>query len=333
MALVSLGDLAQSFLLRRHSAALKSEMLRLSTELTTGQAVDLTGRVSGDLGPISGIDASLARLQGYATVTAEAGLFASTMQASLALVDDTAQDLATSLTAASSETGALRVDDVAHAARQGLETVLTALNARVGDRAVFAGTRSDGNAVTDADTLLQALESAVAGAVTAEDMATAVFAWFQAPQGYASLGYLGGPPLTSLAVAAGEDVHMEVTAADPALRDTLEGLALAALMDRGALAGQPVARKALAGQAGALLLQGQTGRTHTAERLGMVEAQIDATTSRNAAEADALAVARNDLAAVDPYDTATRLQEVQGQIELVYAVTARMSRLSLLEYL
>ncbi len=333
MALVSLGDLAQSFLLRRQTTVLKSDMQRLSTELTTGQVVDLAARVSGDLGPISGIDASLARLQGYATVTTEAGLFASTMQTALAVVDDTAQELAVSLTSASSETGTARVDDVAHVARQGLETALTALNTRVGDRAVFAGTRSDGSAVTDAETLLQALEVATAGAATADDVATAVSAWFRAPEGYASAGYLGGPPLAGLAVAAGEEVQMDMTAADPALRDTLEGLALAALMDRGVLAGQPAARKALAGQAGALLLQSQTGRTRTAEHLGMAEAQIDAAASRNAAEADALALARNDLTAVDPYDTATRLQEAESQIALVYAVTARMSRLSLLDYL
>ena len=113
MALVSLGDLAQSFLLRRQTTVLKSDMQRLSTELTTGQVVDLAARVSGDLGPISGIDASLARLQGYATVTTEAGLFASTMQTALSVVDDTAQELAVSLTSASSETGTARVDDVA----------------------------------------------------------------------------------------------------------------------------------------------------------------------------------------------------------------------------
>ena len=54
---------------------------------------------------------------------------------------------------------------------------------------------------------------------------------------------------------------------------------------------------------------------------------------RNAAEASALQIARNGLVAADPYDTATAIQAVQTQIETLYTLTARLSRLSLTDYL
>ena len=44
MGLVSLGDMAQSFMLRRQNVALKSDLQRLSSELTTGRVVDTAAR-------------------------------------------------------------------------------------------------------------------------------------------------------------------------------------------------------------------------------------------------------------------------------------------------
>ena len=46
-----------------------------------------------------------------------------------------------------------------------------------------------------------------------------------------------------------------------------------------------------------------------------------------------LQVSRNDIRSADPYQTATALTEVQTQIETLFAVTARLSRLNLVDYL
>ena len=64
MSMISLGDLAQSFMLRRQNTDLKSDLQRLTTEMTTGQATDIGRHIGGDYAPLAGIDASLARLQG-----------------------------------------------------------------------------------------------------------------------------------------------------------------------------------------------------------------------------------------------------------------------------
>lgn len=333
MGLVSLGDMAQSFMLRRQTVALKSELQRLSLELTTGRVADTAARVSGDLVPISGIDASLARLNGYRAVTSEAGLFAGSMQTALGVVDDLSSDLSRTLLAATSSSSQTLVDAAGAEARSRLETAMSALNTRVGDRTLFAGTATNGPATVAMETMMQALDTAITGAATAQDIDVAVSAWFNAPTGFAAIAYSGGAALARVNIAPGEEAALDITATDPAIRATLKGLALAALLARGALAGQPTERQALAHRAGVSLLESQTDRTYLAARLGTVQAQIDAAASRNAAETTSLQIARSDITAADPFETASKLQETQQQLEKIYAITARVTRLSLMDYL
>lgn len=333
MGLVSLGDMAQSFMLRRQSVALKSDLQRLSTEMATGRVADTAARVSGDLGPVSGIDASLARLKGYGAVTAEAGLFAGSMQTALGVVDDLSSALSRTLLAASSSSSQSLVDATGRDSRSRLETALSALNTRVGDRSVFGGVATNGPATAPAETIMLALDTAILGATTVQDIETAVTDWFNAPTGFAALGYAGGAALAPVNIAPGEEANLDITATDPAIRATLKGLAMAALLDRGVLAGQPAARQDLAKRAGLSLLESQSERTFLAARLGAAEAQIDAAASRNAAETSSLQIARSDITAADPFETASRLQETQQQLEKIYAITARITRLSLMDYL
>jgi flagellar hook-associated protein 3 FlgL len=99
------------------------------------------------------------------------------------------------------------------------------------------------------------------------------------------------------------------------------------------LAGDAVERGRLAQQAGQQLVSTEDARTTLRARIGTVEAQIEAARTRNSAEETSLGILRSDLGSVDPYEAATRLQAVQSQLESLYLVTARVSRLSLTEYL
>jgi flagellar hook-associated protein 3 FlgL len=120
---------------------------------------------------------------------------------------------------------------------------------------------------------------------------------------------------------------------DQSLRDTLAGFAMAALIDRGVLAGDATERGGLAQQAGQQLVSTEDARTTLEARIGTVEAQIEAARTRNSAEETSLGILRSDIGSVDPYEAATRLQTIQSQLESLYLVTARVSRLSLTEYL
>src|SRR5690606_39566305 len=122
-------------------------------------------------------------------------------------------------------------------------------------------------------------------------------------------------------------------ALDPTIKDTLRALATAAMLDRGVLAGQPGAQSQLLKAAGEDLLAGGEGRAQLMARVGTVQAQIAAAQTRNGAEKAALENTRAGIVTADPYDTATMLEDLQARLESLYLVTARVSRLTLADYL
>lgn len=69
MSLVSIGDRASAFQIRRHSTDLKSNLTRLGNELATGRRSNLGALVSGDFGPVAAIERSLTTLAAYKTAT------------------------------------------------------------------------------------------------------------------------------------------------------------------------------------------------------------------------------------------------------------------------
>ena len=333
MSMISLGDLAQNFMLRRQNTDLKSELQRLSTELTTGNAVDIGRQVGGDYTPLAGIDASLSRLLGYKSTTSEAALFSGAMQTVLGAVESMASTLGPQLLAASSGTAATQVNAIGIEARQKLETAVALYNTDLAGRALFAGVATDAAATISAADLLSTLETEIIGAVSGADVESRVTNWFNSPTGYAVLGYVGSTPLAPVSVASGDTADLGFTAADPGIRDTLKGLAMAALLDRGALVGNAAERASLARRAGESLINSATARADMAARLGTVEAQIEAASVRNSTETSALQIARNGITAVDPYETASRLEATSQQLETLYSLTARLSRLSLVDFL
>jgi flagellar hook-associated protein 3 FlgL len=333
MNIASLGDLAQSLILRRQNADLKATVTRLSTEVTTGQTADAGRHLAGDLSALTGIDSALARLGSYTRAANEAAFFTGAMQSALTAVQDMAADLSPTLlsTATAGNTGSVLA--AAREARQSFDTAVSLYNTRLGDRALFGGVETAASPLTPPDVLLAAMETAVIGAASAADVETALDVWFASPTGFAAVGYRGGPPLADLPIAPGQSATVDVTAADPAIRDTLKAFGMAALLDRGLFSGAPQTQATLLRRAGESLAESQNSRALMTGRLGTTEGQIEQAGVRNAAETTSLQIARAELLAVDPYEAASRLQEAQGQLESLYAITARLSRLNLVDFL
>ena len=330
MAMTSIGDLAQMHFLRRHTAVTKTALDRLTVEVATGTAADPMAHLRGDASTVTTLDAALSRLRAYGAVTNDLSLRAEAQQRALAHVDDAAVKASGALVTAAHGT-AQGLIAAGQEARQALEVSLSALNQRLGDHALFAGADSGGPAILSADAFMAQLRAALGGVSEVSAVKQAVSDWFAAPDGFAA-AYLGADPAPALPIADGQVVALETTAADPALRDTLKALALGALLaDPGF--GTAADRTALARHAGEALAGLATDRAAMAGRLGAAQDRLEQAAIRNQAEETALSIARNDLLAVDPYDTATRLQETETRLETLYALTARLSRLSLLDHI
>ena len=333
MAIQSLGDMAQSVMLRRHSALLKERLHVHAEEVTTGRSADLSARVRGDFVPLGAVAQSLTRLSAYASVTSEAGLFTEATQSALNMIDKAAADLGPRLIQAADGRDAASFNIIAAQGRQKFDTTVAVLNTRIGDRSLFSGKATAAQAVADAEAILQTLETQIAGLATAAEVETAINAWFNDPAGFATTGYGGDAPLEPVAIADGETVPVGVTAMEPSIITTLRGLAMTALLDRGALAGHEDERFKLGMRSGDILLANQTERTALQARVGISEQLISEVSTRNAAEATSLEIARSRIVSVDPYEAATALEEARGQLDALYAVTARLSGLRLTDFL
>ena len=126
---------------------------------------------------------------------------------------------------------------------------------------------------------------------------------------------------------------VNIRADNAAFRDTLMNVALTSLASSGALSFTSGQRAELQRDSGIALQANQEDLTNVRAQIGTAEARLDAIETRNAAEKTALEMARNDLLGVDPFETATKLENVQFRLQSIYAVTARLSDLSLVNFI
>ena len=332
MTRISIGDASLTNILARQGAELRSQVQRASQEVASGRFSDIGAAVRGDFSPLLAIDASLSRLAAYKSNTTDAAFQTAAQQSAITGLSDLASGISTTLLAAKTTSTPAQIATLGADAKGRLASAIGLLNTQAAGRAVFSGTATDTLPLGSVEDMLAALQTAAAGTTTAGQVASAVNSWFADPLGFGAF-YKGDTALSPTPIAAGEAAETSTTAMDQALRDTLGGFAMAALIDRGVLAGDASERAALAQQAGQQLMSTEDARTTLAARIGTVEAQIEAARTRNSAEETSLGILRSDIGAVDPYEAATRLQTVESQLEALYLVTSRVSRLNLAEYL
>ncbi|MEM9710075.1 MAG: flagellin [Pseudomonadota bacterium] len=334
MTFQGIGDLAVSFQVRRDNARLQDTFRRLSNELSSGTRADLGRAVSGDFGALSGIERSIRAIDAYRISASETGLMVDAAQITLELVRGKANDVAPALLLSNEDFDPGFVNAGAAAAARAFEDTVSALNARIGDRSVFAGIDTDNPALAGPETMLTELETLIAAETTAAGVETVVAAWFDIGGGYEAIGYLGNVDLIEdIPISEGEKASLGVNALDPGIREVLTGLALGALLDRGALTGNNEERAILANSGGDRLVRSEYTLTQTQTTIGITQERIDSAKTRNETESQALQVARAAIIEVDPFETAAQLQAVEVQLETLYAITARLNRLNLADYL
>ena len=334
MTRFSVGDLSQAYQMRRHTAQLKADIAQHASEVTTGITANLSRKVAGDFSPVAGVERSLTTLKGYGTATSEAASFTASVQATLETVQSLSSGVASGLMLAATSGNPQLILAAGADALQRFTSAVSALNTRVADRTLLAGAATNGPAVAPAADILAALNVAIAGETSAAGAAQVISDWFTAPTGYGAQAYQGSAtPLAPFQLGGNEEIAMGITANDPALCDLLAGFAMAALVGQGAFAGNATEQAALAKQAGERLLTAGGGMTNLRASVGTVEARIDEAQVHNTAEITTLTLTLNQIIGVDGYDAASALEERQTQLETLYTVTARLSRLSLVDML
>ncbi|WP_254440278.1 flagellin [Ruegeria atlantica] len=334
MNLTSIGDLARGMTLRTRSTELRNEIETLSYEMSTGKVQDVSGRLDGDYSHLLDLDRSLSRLDAYQVSTAEAGLFTDAMQLSLTTINESVTELTSSLLSFGTSNQAVSHENASVQARNELDTIISALNTRAGGRSLYSGAATDVSPLPSTDTLLSALETELSGYVTTADIRQAAEDWFNDPAGFDAVIYQGsGNALAPMQVSENESITIPITATDPAIKDAIRDIAVAALVSDNALNLPSDQRTALFTQLGVDLANTQNDVVNLRAQVGSAEARIEQAATRNSAAQTSLEFSRNKLIAADPYETAAQLQTVQFQLESLYSVTVRNANLSLVNFL
>lgn len=335
MPLTTVGDLASTLQFRRLSAQLKTNMTRLGTEMTTGKKTDLGAAIAGDFGPYVGIERSLRAIAAYKTANIEAAGMLAATQLSLENVQGMNQKLSPALLTASSARDVTLLHATSEDARQKLSAVVATFNTSVAGRTLLGGAATDRPALAAGDDMMAEIKTAIAGETTAAGIKAIVDAWFDdAGGGFETMGYLGSDAdMGPLLIADGETVDVDLRADAQVVRDTIKGYVLGGLIAEGALDGDVDEQAALIQFASETLLTADGDVTNARAELGAVEARVEDAQARNAAEEAAYELAKAEMISADPYETASELEAVYGQLETLYTVTARIAGLRFSDYM
>lgn len=123
-----------------------------------------------------------------------------------------------------------------------------------------------------------------------------------------------------------------IQANDPAFTDLLRGLSMIAATDPTAI-GDPEAYRIWVSSAVKGVSAGINGMIETESRLGGHQQTVDQTLKMQQEREVLFNSQILSLEGVDPYEAATRLTNLQTQLEATYAVTSRLSKLSFLNFM
>lgn len=331
---LALGDMARSHSLRQNSNTVKRQMISLQHELISGQVNDKMRHTGGDAALLNSLQRSISVSKTNQTNTVAIGTFLNAQQEALNRVSDITKDKAAYLIRPELFSTDDRLSGAVDRTDAALRDITTLLNSSLGGKSIFAGRNSDRAALRDVDGMISSIVSTIPTGADYQTIDQIVSDWF-APGGTFELeGYLGGPEKAEvISLGDGYNLRLDLTASDTAIRTILAELTKGAVLKQGLLSDQPDQQRLLLSNIGANLFSAASALQLTQERLGIKQAYTEQARTEAEASHTSSQIALNELLAVDEYDVASRLQDAMARLDKIYLMTARLSRLSLSEYL
>lgn len=311
---------------------LKSLADQARTEMVTGRIADLKTELGGSVGDAHLLRKAIDDVRARQDAATRALGRTTATQSALTLASDGLVTIGADILSA---VGQNNEPSIAIAATQGklqLDAAVSAFNTRYEGRSLFSGDASNLPALADAETLLTDIRAIFTGAADNAQLQTDLDFYFNDPAGgFATTIYTGGSGNAARTeIADGELVDYSAKADEQAVRDVLRHLStLVVAQEQGGFVDREIALETAAGG----LIQAESDIVAIRSRIGAAEERIAAADERLEAEATAYSATYNERTARDPYEAASRLQQIESQLQASYLVTSRISLLSLANYL
>ena len=311
--------------LGQHISELRTQIGKTSTEATTGRYEDLTLHLSGRIGKAMLGQKALADISTDREVLNLRATRLSLIQTSLGTVQESSSGIAANMLSAIGGEHETDVGIAARDAKAALSASLSSLNARYGDRFLFAGDATSTLPFSDQSALLADIELIADSATDSADFATQLDDYFTSPTG----GWLQNIYQGSTTASDPESV----TADNDAIKSLIRDLAVLAISGPDGPLASLDGYKTLVQETSLSLSSSETQITNLRADLGVYEERNAIEQKTLDTEETVLTASFNDLTARDQYEAATELQSLQTTLEASYLITARLSQLSLLNYL
>ncbi|WP_339947029.1 hypothetical protein [uncultured Albimonas sp.] len=328
-----LPDLAATLRLQRDAGQVRVALERSGRELNTGRKADLFAASGGDPRRLLAIEGSQARAaRETESITLAKGRLSLT-QAVMGGLQDLADGLGPELAAAVARDDMTSARLHAAGAEDAFRNAVQNLNTTYAGRTLFSGAAVDRPALDDPDVILADVAAVLAGAADAADAIAQVETYFDVGGGF-DARYLGAAEDAPRAgIDSGDSLEISRRADDPEVRELLRGLALAAATADSAYAGPAGAQGTLFEAAAATTMSARESLVQSRAMLGLSEQALEDASVRISARRDALDLAWNAATSKDPYDAAAEFQAIEQQLERIFLITSRLSRLNLTDFL
>ncbi|MCI4660433.1 MAG: hypothetical protein MRY63_01245 [Neomegalonema sp.] len=309
----------------------KEQLTKAQAEFGAERASDIAERMNGDIGRVQRLEKMLSDLETRKASSTFLTIRADTTQN---LLDDVRQQ-ATNFSASSIQvnggSNSALVSSQAVTARTGLEMAFSALNASVSGQSLFGGAATDVQPLGDMEAFREDIRAIVLAQPDAASALAAVETYMN--DGSFDAAYYQGSSndAPSVEIASGRRLNVDVRANDDSIKQVLAGFAIAAVADDPALSTQ-MGEDLISG-ANSKLIKGADAITGKQAEIGIMQSEIERLSTRYEAEKITLTTAIDDLVGVDEYEAATRITNMETQLEANYLLTARIANLSLTNYL
>lgn len=213
---------------------------------------------------------------------------------------------------------------VARDSKAALSDIFAALNMRHGDRFIFAGDATATQPFGTPDQMLDDIRNIALASTTAADFQTQLDDYFNSPTGTWQ---------TSIYQGSSTSDPDAVTAIDPALTEIVSGLVVMALSGSDDAIPLFLQNPAITDDGATRVATGSVALVNLRADTGVVQERVTKELEGLDTEETILNSVYNSMVGRDQYEAASELKQIEASLETAYTLTARLSNLSLLNFL
>jgi len=312
----STSNLATSSINKRQISDLRDHMFQTGERLASGHKLVPEIARDGRSIDLYAMDRELHNIEQHLQDIDSIDLRLSVVQSTIKGMRTNASAVSLGVLASLNEKPASNYLAEARNANGALDSIVSSLNQSVAGQSLFSGARLDTSALVGSQQLISDVEAIL---VAAPDLSTALsdldFYFNDPAGGFVLNSYLGassdGP---SIEIASGQYIQQNIRADHPAIRETIQNLAIIAAVSNGVVP-SPSDQKTLLKSASERNLNTNEALIFVQQDIGYYQEQLEQSSASNLVKQTVVEQARNKITSVDLFEEAAKFEELQIQLE------------------